>query len=96
MGHEITSQISKRSQAPLGRIPEHRLSLTGGKRWNGPVTSCLAIQHGLAAYGEQVRQNGIDAKGYLDKAEVLFREMGLERDLEELEQVRMRIGRSIS
>jgi len=33
--------------------------------------------------------NGIDAKGYLDKAEKLFREMGLEHDLDELERVRL-------
>ncbi|MBI4966363.1 MAG: AAA family ATPase [Desulfomonile tiedjei] len=32
--------------------------------------------------------NGIDANGYLEKAETLFKEMGLERDLEELERVR--------
>jgi class 3 adenylate cyclase/tetratricopeptide (TPR) repeat protein len=32
--------------------------------------------------------NGIDAKGYLDKAEELFREMRLEHDLDELERVR--------
>jgi class 3 adenylate cyclase len=32
--------------------------------------------------------NGIDAKGYLEKAERLFREMGLEHDLDELERVR--------
>jgi|GEM_PF-4381549 hypothetical protein len=33
--------------------------------------------------------NGIDAKGYLEKAEKLFREMGLEHDLDELERVRL-------
>lgn len=32
--------------------------------------------------------NGINAKGYLEKAEKLFREMGLEHDLEKLERVR--------
>ena len=32
--------------------------------------------------------NGIDGKGYLEKAEILFKEMGLERDLEDLERVR--------
>jgi hypothetical protein len=35
--------------------------------------------------------NGIDAKGYLEKAEKLFREMGLEHDLNELERVRLEI-----
>jgi len=33
--------------------------------------------------------NGIDANGYLEKAGVSFEEMGLERDLEDLERVRM-------
>ncbi len=33
--------------------------------------------------------NGIDANGYLEKAGILFEEMGLERDLEDLERVRM-------
>jgi class 3 adenylate cyclase/tetratricopeptide (TPR) repeat protein len=33
--------------------------------------------------------NGIDANGYLEKAEKLFREMGLERDLEELERLQL-------
>lgn len=33
--------------------------------------------------------NGIDANGYLEKAETLFREMGLERDLDELKRLRM-------
>jgi class 3 adenylate cyclase/tetratricopeptide (TPR) repeat protein len=32
--------------------------------------------------------NGIDAEGYLEKAERLFREMGLDHDLDELERVR--------
>jgi hypothetical protein len=32
--------------------------------------------------------NGIDARGYLEKAEKLFKEMGLEHDLDELERVR--------
>jgi class 3 adenylate cyclase/tetratricopeptide (TPR) repeat protein len=32
--------------------------------------------------------NGMDAKGYLEKAEKLFREMWLEHDLDELERVR--------
>jgi len=31
--------------------------------------------------------NGIDAKGYLEKARTLFEEMGLERELEELELI---------
>jgi hypothetical protein len=33
--------------------------------------------------------NGIDAKGYLEKAEQLFKEMGLEHDLEELERLQL-------
>jgi class 3 adenylate cyclase/tetratricopeptide (TPR) repeat protein len=32
--------------------------------------------------------NGIDAKGYMEKAEILFKEMGLEHDLDDLERVR--------
>jgi tetratricopeptide (TPR) repeat protein len=35
--------------------------------------------------------NGTDASGYFEKAETLFREMGLERDLEELERVRLEL-----
>jgi hypothetical protein len=31
--------------------------------------------------------NGIDAKGYLEKAAVLFEEMGLERDLDNLKEI---------
>ncbi|MBW1868345.1 MAG: AAA family ATPase [Deltaproteobacteria bacterium] len=31
--------------------------------------------------------NGIDAKGYLEKARVLFEEMGLERDLDDLDKI---------
>jgi len=31
--------------------------------------------------------NGIDAKGYLAKARNMFKEMGLERDLDELERI---------
>jgi len=31
--------------------------------------------------------NGTDAKGYLEKARNLFKEMGLERDLKELERI---------
>jgi tetratricopeptide (TPR) repeat protein len=31
--------------------------------------------------------NGIDAKGYLDKARKMFEEMGLERDLDELDKI---------
>lgn len=35
--------------------------------------------------------NGIDAKGYLEKAEILFKDMGLEKDLDDLERVRSQI-----
>lgn len=31
--------------------------------------------------------NGIDAKGYLEKAAILFEEMGLERDLDDLDKI---------
>ena len=31
--------------------------------------------------------NGIDAKGYLEKARVMFEEMGLEHDLDELDRI---------
>jgi len=36
--------------------------------------------------------NGIDAKGYLEKARVLFEEMGLERDLDDLERLKADYG----
>jgi hypothetical protein len=36
--------------------------------------------------------NGIDANGYLEKSEALFRDMGLERDLDELERLRTEYG----
>ena len=32
--------------------------------------------------------NGIEARGYLEKARVLFQEMGLERDLEDLDRLK--------
>ena len=37
------------------------------------------------------RLNEIDAKGYLEKAEALFREMDLEWDLEQLDEIRSRM-----
>ena len=36
--------------------------------------------------------NGIDAKGYLEKAGILFEEMGLERDLDELDRLKADCG----
>ena len=36
--------------------------------------------------------NGVDAKGYLEKARVLLEEMGLERDLNDLERLKMDHG----
>ncbi|MCJ7682589.1 MAG: hypothetical protein MUP70_17805, partial [Candidatus Aminicenantes bacterium] len=36
--------------------------------------------------------NGIDAKGYLEKAGILFEEMGLERDLEDLDRLKADYG----
>ncbi len=36
--------------------------------------------------------NGIEAKGYLEKARVLFEEMGLERDLDDLERLKANYG----
>jgi hypothetical protein len=45
-------------------------------------------KHLLEPQSKYKQLNGTDAKGYLDKAEQLFREMGLEKDLDELERVR--------
>lgn len=45
----------------------------------------------LEPHSKYKQINGIDAKGYLDKAEALFRDMGLEKDLEDLERVRLGI-----
>jgi tetratricopeptide (TPR) repeat protein len=42
----------------------------------------------LEPHSKYKQLNGIDARGYLEKAETLFKEMGLERDLEDLERVR--------
>jgi len=36
--------------------------------------------------------NGIEAKGYLEKARILFEEMGLERDLDDLERIKADYG----
>ena len=36
--------------------------------------------------------NGIDAKSYLKKARVLFEEMGLERDLDDLDRLKADYG----
>ena len=36
--------------------------------------------------------NGIEAKGYLDKAEILFEEMGLERDIDDLDRLKADYG----
>jgi len=36
--------------------------------------------------------NGIDPKGYLEKAGILFKEMGLERDLEDLDRLKAAHG----
>lgn len=36
--------------------------------------------------------NGIEAKGYLEKAGILFEEMGLERDLDDLERIKADYG----
>jgi class 3 adenylate cyclase/tetratricopeptide (TPR) repeat protein len=43
----------------------------------------------LEPQGKYRKLNGIDAEGYFEKAEKLFREMGLEHDLDDLERVRM-------
>jgi tetratricopeptide (TPR) repeat protein len=43
----------------------------------------------LEPHSKHKQLNGIDAKKYLEKAGILFEEMGLERDLEDLERVRM-------
>ena len=36
--------------------------------------------------------NGIEAKGYLEKAGILFEEMGLERDLDDLDRLKADYG----
>ena len=41
----------------------------------------------LEPQGKYKELNGIDARGYLEKARVLFEEMGLERDLDELDRI---------
>jgi class 3 adenylate cyclase/tetratricopeptide (TPR) repeat protein len=46
-------------------------------------------KHLLKPESKYKHLNGIDANGYLEKAGILFEEMGLERDLEDLERVRM-------
>jgi class 3 adenylate cyclase/tetratricopeptide (TPR) repeat protein len=46
-------------------------------------------RHLLEPHSKYKQLNGIDAKGYLEKAEILFKEMGLEHDLDELERVRL-------
>jgi tetratricopeptide (TPR) repeat protein len=43
----------------------------------------------LESQSKYKQLNGIDANGYLEKAGILFEEMGLEQDLEDLERVRM-------
>jgi hypothetical protein len=46
-------------------------------------------KHLLKPESKYKQLNGIDANGYLEKAGILFEEMGLERDLDDLERVRM-------
>jgi hypothetical protein len=46
-------------------------------------------KHLLEPHSKYQQLNGIDANGYLEKAEKLFREMELEHDLDELERVRL-------
>ncbi len=41
----------------------------------------------LETENKHKKLNGIDAKGYLEKARILFEEMGLERDLENLKEI---------
>jgi len=45
-------------------------------------------KHLLESESKYKQLNGIDATGYLEKAEKLFKKMGLEHDLDELERVR--------
>ncbi len=42
----------------------------------------------LEPQSKHTELNGIDAKGYLEKAGILFEEMGLERDLDDLDKLR--------
>ena len=45
-------------------------------------------KHLLEPQSKYKQLNGIDAKGYLEKAEILFKDMGLEKDLDDLDKVR--------
>jgi class 3 adenylate cyclase len=63
----------------------------GGRLGAGPDLSRTYLEVGrrLQERHSKYRElNGITAKGYLDKAETMFREMDLEWDLKQLEQVR--------
>ncbi len=41
----------------------------------------------LESHSKHQKLNSIDARGYLEKARILFEEMGLERDLDDLKQI---------
>jgi hypothetical protein len=41
----------------------------------------------LESHSKYKELNGIDAKGYLDMAREMFEEIGLERDLDELDRI---------
>ena len=41
----------------------------------------------LESHSKHRKLNGIEAKGRLEKARILFEEMGLERDLDDLKQI---------
>ena len=44
-------------------------------------------RHLLKSDGKYRELNGVDAQGYLDKAQRLFEDMGLQRDLDELDRM---------
>ena len=46
----------------------------------------------LESHSKHQNLNGIEAKGYMEKARTLFEEMGLERDLENLDRLKTRYG----
>jgi hypothetical protein len=68
-------------------------SIKEGERLGArPDLSCTYFEVGkclLEPQSKYKQLNGIDANGYLEKAEKLFREMGLEHDLEELERLQL-------
>jgi len=46
----------------------------------------------LEPHSKYKELNGIDAKDYLEKAGTMFEKMGLERDLDDLESIKVHYG----